>query len=181
MPAAWKVEPHALRNGRPHHACWQSHRLNCIISADEFWMLQTPRHPRRLPPLQSKTSQQGKIWKDCKVEIANSWPIEIICISVANSFFWYSNFNTETVSRPKYISKLRGSRPVEGCHNDTNATSWYCILLKLENIFSERKKEWFWHTNNNFALPRLPCSRPNEGRLEPCDRCHDLGVWFPHG
>ena len=26
MPAAWKVEPHALCNGRPHHACWPSLR-----------------------------------------------------------------------------------------------------------------------------------------------------------
>ena len=26
LPAAWKVQPHALCNGRPYHACWPSHR-----------------------------------------------------------------------------------------------------------------------------------------------------------
>ena len=26
LPAAWKVEPHALCNGRPYHACWHNYR-----------------------------------------------------------------------------------------------------------------------------------------------------------
>ena len=41
-PAAWKVEPHALCNGRHHHACWLSLRWTWIKFADKFCCCKHP-------------------------------------------------------------------------------------------------------------------------------------------